>query len=83
MQNNKLKILVITDRYPPCSHGGYEIKCQETMGGLSEYGHSIFILTTKIGANTHMKENNVFRLLETQASTSLINMRSKYLRFQL
>lgn len=43
----KMKILVISARYPPCHLGGYEIRCKEIIDGLSRRGHQVLVLTSR------------------------------------
>jgi len=40
-----LKILVITNHYPPFIKGGYEIACKETVDQLRFFGHNVTVLT--------------------------------------
>jgi glycosyltransferase involved in cell wall biosynthesis len=42
----KLKILVITARYPPYHFGGYEIRSNDIMDELFHRGHNILVITS-------------------------------------
>lgn len=58
-----MKILMITDLYPPITVGGYEISCKETANELSRRDHNVIILTSKWGVESASVEGNVYRLL--------------------
>lgn len=55
-----MRILTITNYYPPHFIGGYEIACKETMDFLSEQGHDIVVLTSDY-EKTNERENNIHR----------------------
>lgn len=74
-----MKILILTDRYPPYYEGGYELSCEQTAKGLVQKGHQIFILTTIHGVANPIVEGNVFRLLEPCRARSIIDTTKKYL----
>jgi len=44
-----MKILVLTNLYPPLSIGGYEERCRDVVEGLRERGHDILVLTSTHG----------------------------------
>ena len=67
-----MKILMITDLYPPHHVGGYEIRCKETAEELRRRGHEVEILTSTWEADGSEVENQVHRLL---ASNPLNNPR--------
>lgn len=58
-----MKILMITDMYPPIAVGGYEIMCKETADELKRRGHDVIILTSNWGIEQNSMEENVHRLL--------------------
>lgn len=39
-----MRILVVTNYYPPHYFGGYELKCQQIVESLRERGHDLFVL---------------------------------------
>lgn len=41
-----MRILVITNLYPPAIRGGYEILCQQVCNELATRGHDVHVLTT-------------------------------------
>ncbi len=47
-----MKILCISNYYPPFFEGGYEISVQETMAYLSERGHQIYVLCGNKGVDS-------------------------------
>lgn len=48
-----MKILFVSNYFPPYHMGGYEELCAETAEGLIERGHKIGILTSKIHGRIH------------------------------
>ena len=58
-----MKILVLSDLYPPYYKGGHEIRCKIIADGLSEKGHELYVLTSKYGVNGKSIDNNIYRLL--------------------
>ena len=58
-----MKILVLSDLYPPYYKGGHEIRCKVIADGLSEKGHEVYVLTSKYGVNGQSKDNKIYRLL--------------------
>jgi glycogen(starch) synthase len=47
-----VRILFLTNFYPPASRGGYEQWCQEVADGLTSRGHDVLVL-----ASTHGRQN--------------------------
>lgn len=43
-----MKILALTNMYPPHHYGGYELICRDVMTRLRERGHSVDVLTTTL-----------------------------------
>ncbi|HEX9682802.1 MAG TPA: glycosyltransferase family 4 protein [Acidimicrobiales bacterium] len=41
-----MRILVVTNLYPPHAHGGYELSCRDVMVRLADRGHDVAVLTT-------------------------------------
>jgi glycogen synthase len=52
-----MKILFITNFYPPYSRGGYEQWCQEVAGQFRDHGHSVIILTSRYGKKPNSSED--------------------------
>lgn len=60
-----MKILVITNLYPPHEIGGYELRCRDVCDRLKVSGHDIHILTSdhKVVGRTEIPEPHVTRKL--------------------
>jgi glycosyltransferase involved in cell wall biosynthesis len=58
-----MRILVLSDLYPPHYKGGHEIQCKVVADELSKRGHEIFVLTSRYGINRKEIGNKIFRLL--------------------
>lgn len=61
-----MKILVVTDFYPPHHSGGYELRCKDVLNGLMERGHEVAIISTRCPTgqcNLHPGEVNIQRIL--------------------
>jgi glycosyltransferase involved in cell wall biosynthesis len=61
-----MKILAITDSYPPHHSGGYELRSRDILDSLNHHGHGLLILTTKCplkGCDLHMGEKRILRKL--------------------
>jgi len=43
-----LRVLVLTNMYPPHHYGGYELLCQDVTTALREAGHDVMVLTSDI-----------------------------------
>ncbi|MBW3589272.1 MAG: glycosyltransferase family 4 protein [Actinobacteria bacterium] len=41
-----MKVLIVTNMYPPSVSGGYELACRDVAVGLHEHGFQILVLTT-------------------------------------
>lgn len=68
---NKLKIMVLSARYPPLHAGGYELRCKDIMDELHKRGHQIFVLTSEQENTSHhaSEESNpypVYRCLSSR-----------------
>jgi glycogen synthase len=60
-----MRILVISNFYPPHFIGGYEIGCREIVEALKSRGHDVRVLTSTFGANRREHSGDVYRWLET------------------
>lgn len=58
-----MKLLVLTDRYPPLYEGAYELNCYEVVEALRARGHDITVLTTSFGLAAPRTEAHVYRVL--------------------
>ena len=59
-----MKILVISNLYPPHSIGGYEERCRQIVDRLIERGHEIRVLTSTHGVDKEQIESNIHRRLK-------------------
>lgn len=59
-----MRILAISDRYPPFFEGGYEIICREVNQALERRGHEIRVLTTTFGLDKRKTEGEVYRIFD-------------------
>ena len=46
-----MRILFLSNFYPPASRGGYEQWCQEVLEGLRSHGHDVVVITSDHGRN--------------------------------
>lgn len=84
-----MKILVVTDLYPPHFVGGYELKCKLHADELIQRGHQVSVLTSTWKTNKEdVPEDNVSRLLlttrngrSTQVQNKLPGVFTFYKRF--
>lgn len=58
-----MKLLVVTDSYPPYHSGGYELRCQDVVERLRAFGHEIKVLSTKIDKKTNTEIPSIKRSL--------------------
>src|SRR5688500_11356128 len=60
-----MKILVVSNFYPPHYVGGYELGCRDVVDGLRARGHQVEVLTSTYGADGAREDDGVYRWLET------------------
>ena len=58
-----MRILVMSDLYPPHYIGGYELNCHSTVEMLLRRGHEVFVLTSRWGLSRNMVTDDVHRVL--------------------
>jgi glycogen(starch) synthase len=58
-----MKILFLSNFYPPHHIGGYGMLCMEVAEGLGRRGHTFHVLTSTHGVDRPMAEGHVHRLL--------------------
>jgi glycosyltransferase involved in cell wall biosynthesis len=58
-----MRILVVSNLYPPLHFGGYELGCQEVVEELQRRGHNVFVLTSRYGHKRAVVDGNVLRWL--------------------
>jgi glycogen synthase len=64
-----LKILVLSNLYPPHHRGGYEIGCMRVVDTLRRRGHDIHVLTSTYGIEAAAVVDNVSRHLQEEVTT--------------
>ncbi len=60
-----MRILIISNFYPPHYNGGYELGCRDVVEALRARGHDVHILTSTYPAHTPSEQGPVLRWLET------------------
>jgi glycosyltransferase involved in cell wall biosynthesis len=73
-----MRILVLSELYPPYHKGGHEIRFKVLADGLSERGHDVFILTSRYGVNSKKVNGNIFRLLHYFEVGNTRGLRRRY-----
>ena len=58
-----MKILVVSNLYPPYFVGGYELGCRNLVEAFIERGHEVQVLTSTYGVNRELVQPPVYRLL--------------------
>jgi glycogen synthase len=62
-----MRLLVVTNYYPPHFVGGYELGCKDIVEALKKRGHSVDVLTSNDGATKAAGEPNVSRSLRLKS----------------
>lgn len=63
-----MRLLFVSNLYPPLERGGYEQNCQEVAVRLEKRGHHVSVLTSNYGVNGQpLNDPGVYRLLHLQA----------------
>lgn len=75
-----MRILFLTNMYPPYDIGGYEQVCQEVAQGLKSRGHIVKILTSRYGTQLPNSDDDVIRLLYLQADLNYYRPMNFFLR---
>lgn len=60
-----MKILVVTNLYPPYYHGGYELRCAQVANALQSAGHTVQVLTSGYGLSQG-RQDKAEHLTDTQ-----------------
>jgi hypothetical protein len=58
-----VKILVLTNLYPPHHAGTFDLRCQEVVEALRLRGHVILILTSNHALNNEQRDGEIHRRL--------------------
>ena len=65
-----MRILVITNFYPPYYIGGYELGCRDVVEGLRARGHEVRVLTSTYKVNKPSRRHGVYRWLQTDFASN-------------
>lgn len=65
-----MKILFVSNFYPPYHLGGYEMLCHEVATHLTARGHKIAVLTSTYGVTKKQKEAGVHRRLKLESDVN-------------
>jgi glycosyltransferase involved in cell wall biosynthesis len=60
-----MRILVLSNFYPPYYIGGYELGCRDAVEALRARGHEVKVLTSTYGIEKPECEGDIYRWLET------------------
>jgi len=70
-----MRILILSNRYPPYYTGGYEIACQAVADQLRHRGHDLLVLTSNYGIEGIKIDGHVNRILHRpQDSPNLVEL---------
>ncbi len=58
-----MRVLVLSDLYPPATRGGYEVECQGVVDHLRASGHVVTVLTSRWGSGHDERQGGVLRAL--------------------
>ena len=61
-----MKILIISNLYPPFFMGGYELLCGDVVEGLKKRGHEVRVFTSTYGVNKLVHDDSVYRIFSTR-----------------
>jgi glycosyltransferase involved in cell wall biosynthesis len=70
MTARSLRLLFLTERYPPHYLGGYEMACHATAERMRARGHEVLVLTSTFGVGAGVAEGHVRRLLHRPQDTA-------------
>ena len=57
-----MKILIISNLYPPFFMGGYELACRDVVEGLKKRGYEVKVFTSTYGVNKLVYDDSVYRI---------------------
>jgi glycosyltransferase involved in cell wall biosynthesis len=70
-----MKMLFISNFYPPHHRGGYEMLCHEVAAQLEMRGHQVSVLTSTYGVNGKQEEPGVYRWLKLESDVDYYHPR--------
>ena len=57
-----MRILVVSNLYPPFFMGGYELICWDVVQGLRKRGHEVTVFTSTYGVDKTLQDGSVYRI---------------------
>ena len=66
-----MRILVLSNFYPPYFIGGYELGCRDVVEALQQRGHNVNVLTSNYGLTSAAQSPGIYRCLETDLGLNL------------
>ena len=76
-----MRILLLSNLYPPYVEGGAEILAGDITGGLEKLGHEVVVLASWYGLPKAQQDGQVWRTLRTAASAHFDRRRSIWQQF--
>jgi glycogen synthase len=76
-----MRILLLSNLYPPHVEGGAEILARDIAGGLEKLGHEVLVLTSWYGLSKAQQDGHVWRTLRTVMSAHFDRRRSIWRQF--
>jgi glycogen synthase len=76
-----MRILLLSNLYPPHVEGGAEILARDIAGGLEKLGHEVLVLTSWFGLPKAQQDSQVWRTLRTVMSAHFDQRRSIWQQF--
>jgi glycogen(starch) synthase len=73
-----MRILFLSNMYPPHVIGGYEALCEEAVEGLAKRGHHVSVLTSTYGYDKEFSEGNIHRLLSLEGDLQFYKMKDTW-----
>lgn len=73
-----MKVLFLSNMYPPHVIGGYEALCQEAVEGFAHLGHQVSVLTSTYGYDHEFSEGNIHRLLSLEGDLQFYKMKDAW-----
>ena len=73
-----MKILFLSNFYPPHVIGGYETLCMEAAEGLAKHGHDVSVLTSTYGYDHESTEGHIHRLLSLEGDLQFYRMKDAW-----
>lgn len=73
-----MKILFLSNFYPPHVIGGYESLCMEVVDGLAKRGHEVTVLTSVYGYDCEGVEGHVHRLLALEGDLQFYKIKAAW-----